>query len=61
VKTRFIVKPLKYGRHTLYGVYDTVKGSYPAITNEFGRVQQDHTTEESAQAEADRLNRGETK
>lgn len=52
---RFSAKQLGEGRHTVWGVYDKVRGSYPYQTPELGKVSQDHPTENAAQDEVDRL------
>ncbi len=57
-EVRFTVRPHRTGpRSTVWEVYDRARGSIPAQTTELGRVKQCHSTEELAQAEADRLNR----
>ena len=52
-----IAKQTTRGRSQVWGVYDTERGSWPALVSGFGRVEQVHGSEEDAQAEADRLNR----
>lgn len=51
MKIRFIAKPL--GK--LWGVYDTEVGSWPRQRPGIGVIEQDHPSEELAQAEADRV------
>ncbi len=55
-ETRFVVRTRKTGRNTTYEVYDRAHASLPVVTAELGKVAQGHTTEVSAQTEADRLN-----
>lgn len=55
---RFVVKAWgSVGRKvTHWGIYDRQRASWPhALAAPFGLVHQSHKTEESAQAEADRL------
>lgn len=51
-----IAKQTFLGKRKVWGVYDVDRAAYPGLLNGYGKVAQDHPTEEEAQAEADRLN-----
>lgn len=55
---RFVAKSKPQGRFTVWGVYDTVRASWPVIMKDGYRVPQGITQAE-AEAEVEKLNRKE--